>query len=437
MIEPTTRRTFLEATATAAATSWMASPAAARPGPNETIHLGLIGCGLRGSQLLQGFLQVPEARFAAVCDVHAGRMARARETVGGAKVRAYDDYRRMLADKDIDGVVVATPGHWHALVTINACEAGKDVYVEKPLGTSVAEGRAAVLAARKYERIVQIGTQQRSWDHYHKAVDVIHSGRLGEISEVRVWDAENQYPGFGSPSDCAPPAELNWDFWVGPAPQRAYNPNRFNHHYWFFDYGGGWPLDWAVHHYDIVHWAMGVEWPVAATALGGKLAFERDSREWPDTFAGVLHYGPGPVAKRGFLLQYSFRAGGEGGQHTHAKCFYGTNGSLRLDRSGYQITAERQKGKRTIVEESVPGGGEGQAVVNHARTFLQNVRSRTKPFADVGQGHLSSNPGHLLNIAWRLGRTIRWDGANEQVLGDPEASALLSRAYRSPWKLEV
>jgi len=429
----------LEATGAAAATTWLGRPAAAaaRRGPNETIHLGLIGCGLRGSQLLEAFLQLPEARFAAVCDLHAGHLARAQETAGGAKVRAYGDYRQLLADKDIDAVIVATADHWHVLPTIHACQAGKDVYVEKPLGTSVAEGRAAVEAARKYDRIVQIGTQQRSWDHYHKAVDLIHAGRLGEITEVRVWDSENQYPGFGSPSDCAPPAELNWDFWLGPAPKRSYNPNRFAHHFWFFDYGGGWPLDWAVHHYDIVHWAMGVAWPVSAAALGGQLAFDDDNREWPDTFSGVLQYGPGPVARRGFLLQYSFRAGGEGGRHTHAKCFYGTNGSMQLDRTGYTITAEQRHGKKTIVEESFHSEGEGQAVKNHARAFLQNVRSRTKPFADVGQGHLSSNPGHLLNIAWRLSRTIRWDGANEQVLGDPEASALLTRAYRSPWKLQV
>ena len=167
-------------------------------------------------------------------------------------------------------MIVATPGHWHVVPTIQACQAGKDVYVEKPLGTTIGEGRAAVDAARKYNRIVQIGTQQRSTEHYQRAAEIVQSGRLGEISEVKVWDYQFFYPGFGSPASCDPPPQLDWDMWVGPSPDVPYNPNRFRNHYWFFDYGGAWQLDWAVHHYDIVHWFMGVDQPVAAMAMGGR-----------------------------------------------------------------------------------------------------------------------------------------------------------------------
>ncbi|GAG33802.1 unnamed protein product, partial [marine sediment metagenome] len=248
-------------------------------------------------------------RFVGLSDMNAARLGKTRERLGGEKIRAFHDYRELLDDKDIDAVVVATNGHWHVLPTIHACQAGKDVYVEKPLGTSIGEGRAAVAAARKYDRIVQIGTQQRSWEHYRRAAEIIQSGQLGEISEVKVWDYDYFYPGFGSPPDADSPAELDWDLWVGPSPRVDYNPSRYRNHYWFFDYGGAWQLDWGVHHYDIVNWCMGVTEPISAVAMGGRMCFEDSSTEWPDTFSGVLEYAPGPVAKKGFLLQYTFRGG--------------------------------------------------------------------------------------------------------------------------------
>lgn len=168
-------------------------------------------------------------------------------------------------------------------VTIHAFQAGKDIYVEKPLGTSIGEGRVAVAAARRYNRIVQIGTQQHSWAHYQRAVQIIRWGKLGEISEVKVWDMDYHYPGFGAPPDSDPLKELDWDFWLRPSPKVPYNPNRYYQFYRFCDDGGVWPLDWGVHHYDIVHWAMGVNWSVVATALGGKFVFrEPDNTQWPD-----------------------------------------------------------------------------------------------------------------------------------------------------------
>jgi len=405
--------------------------AGAASGANDAIVIGLIGCGGRGRRVLSEFQKLPGVRVAGVADLHRGRLAQGLKQAEG-KAKTYSDYRKLLEDKSIDAVIVATNGHWHALPSIDACAAGKDVFVEKPLATSIGEGRAVVKAARKYNRIVQIGTQQRSWEHYREAVEIVRSGLLGEISAVHVWDLENQYPGYGRPADCAPPPELDWDFWVGPSPKAPYNPNRYIHHYWFFDYGGGWELDWAVHHYDIVHWAMDVYAPIAAIGTGGRFGLVDDDREWPDTFVGACEYPPGPIAKMGFLMNYTFRGVCRHTYHgaRHGKSFHGTEGTLVLQRGGYQIYSEVRDKKKLIKEKDVPAGKE-----NHAEVFLNCMRSRKRPEADVEIGHFASNPGHLMNIAMKVGRRIRWDPKAERVIDDPQADALVTKKYRKPWVL--
>ncbi len=438
-----TRREFLSTAAVAAAAGWAsrrldAAPLPAEPGPNETINIGLIGCGGEGQAVMTAHQRCPGARVVAVCDVHESRMRSAQELAGGSKILGYRDYRKLLDNKDIDAVIVATNDHWHVLATVNACQAGKDVYVEKPLGTSIGEGRAAVKATRQYERIVQIGTQQHCWPHYIEAAQVVQSGQLGEISEVKAWDYDYMYPGFGAPPNSDPPQELDWDLWLGPSPKVPFNPNRYDHHYWWFDYGGGWPLDWGVHHYDIVHWFMGVTAPVAATAMGGMLCFEETNTQWPDTFSGICHYEAGPVAKKGFLLQYTFRSGCRREQRSHGKCFFGTEASLLIDRGGFTITPEQDKGgEPRTVRNAYTGDVHVESLTTHAQAFLDCMRSRKTPVADVEVGHLASNPGHLMNIAWRVGRTIHWDAAQEQIAGDPEAHALITKPYRSPWTLNL
>lgn len=433
-----TRRIFLGAAAATTAAMATSQARTRGAGANETVGIGVVGCGGRGRYLIERFRSQPDARVTAVCDLHAEHLARGREQAGGESVKPYADFRALLEDGNVDAVVVATNDQWHVLPTVLACQAGKDVYVEKPLGTSIAEGRAAVLAAEKYDRVVQIGTQQRSWDLYEKAVGLIRDGKLGEINEVKVWDYENDYPGFGRPPVTEPPKELDWDTWVGPAPSSPYTSNRYVHWYWFFDYGGGWPADWGVHHYDIVHWAMGVRSPISAVALGGHMALPDDDREWPDTFDGVLEYGPGPVAKRGFLLQYTFRSAGRGpGKKLHAKSFHGSDATLELDRNGYTLTGETRGGKKVVLDQEGRGIGEHEATGQHVANFLRCVKNREKPFADAEEGHFSSIPGHLMNISWRVGRKLQWDGQREVIAGDSEANALLSRSYRAPWELTV
>lgn len=434
----TTRRIFLGALHSAAIRT-----VAAAPGPNDTINLGLIGCGARGRGLIfPVFSKVPGVRFTALCDVNSKYLAQLRERAGGEKVAAYADFRKLAEDGNVDAVVVATNQQWHVLCTIAACRAGKDVYLEKPLGQSIGEGPIAIAAARKYNRIVQAGTQQRSMEHYQRAVELIQAGKLGQISEVRVWDYENYYPGAGSPPDCPPPPELDWNAFVGPSPFRHYNPNiYYNYGYdWFRVSGAGHQVAWGVHHLDVVLWAMGVTAPRSAFATGGNFAYV-DNHEYPNTFSGTLEFGPGPVSKQGFLLHYDMRTGGRREVRSHGKLFIGTEASMILDRAGYSIVKEVQAGRKVVstgpyvnAEETVLPAPDSN---RHFELFIENLRHRRQPNATLETLHAATAAAHLMNISWEAGRSIRWDGAAHRVLNDSAAQKLVLRPYRAPWKLEL
>jgi predicted dehydrogenase len=442
------RREFLGTSATAAAAAWAganlyAKGAKANPGPNDTINMALIGCGARGgNQVMPSFMELPGVRITAVCDVNSNHLAKYRQKAGGNNIAAYRDYRKLLEDKSIDAVIVATQAHWHVPIAVAACQAGKDVYLEKPLGNSIGEGRYLIEAAKKYNRIVQIGTQQHSMEHYRKAVEIVQSGRLGDISMVEVWDHTYWAPGRGFPADCDPPAELDWDFYVGPAPMRAYNPNiYYNYGYdWFKLSGGGHQVAWGVHHFDIVLWAMGVKYPTTASAMGGNFAYQ-DNFEWPNTFNAMLQFGPGPVARNGFVLDYTMRMGSRRVRCSHAKCFYGTEASMVVDRSRISIAPE-PKGQKSQTdagyllseeEEILPADDK----FRHSAVFLENIRDRKQPETGAQTGQYATNLGHLMNISWQVGRSIRWDGEKEQVIGDEEANALVTKPYRKGWELTV
>jgi predicted dehydrogenase len=434
----TTRRRFL-----AGAGGALAGMARANTSPNGSVNLGVIGCGARGrSVVIPVFSRIPGVRFTAVCDLNAKYLAEARERAGGPAVAAYSDFRKLLEDKNVDAVVVATNQQWHVPMTIAACQAGKDVYLEKPLGQSIGEGPYAIAAARKYGRIVQAGTQQRSQEHYRKAVELIQAGKLGEISEVRVWDYENYWPGRGFPPDCPPPPELDWDLYVGPSPYRNYNPNiYYNYGYdWFRVAGAGHQVAWGVHHFDVVLWAMQVTSPKSVYATGGNLAYV-DNHEYPNTFSATLEFGPGPVAKHGFLLQYTMRTGGRRQTRSHGKCFIGTHASMTLDRAGYSIVNEAHRGRKGAPadrlinpEETVLPAADHD---RHFAAFIENVRNRTQPNAGVETLHYATAVGHLMNVSWEVGRSIRWDGERNAISGDAQANALVTRPYRAPWKLEA
>ena len=446
MDKTTTRRNFLRSAGAAAAWAGSgpyAAAAPARPGPNDTIDLGLIGCGARGrKRFIPYYNEQPGVRFTAVCDVNAKYLEEGRRLAGGSRVAAYQDFRRLVEDNNVDAVIIASNQQWHALPAIAACQAGKDVYLEKPLGQMIGEGPFVIEAARRYNRIVQAGTQQRSMEHYQRAVELIQSGKLGEISEVKVWDYDNWWPGAGFPPDCDPPPELDWDFYVGPSPWRNYNPNMYyNYGYdWFKVAGAGMQVAWGVHHFDVVLWAMGVTDPRTVYAAGGKYAFV-DNRDYPNMFSAVLEFGPGPAAKHGFILEYTMRYGNRREKRSHGKCFFGTQASLLLDRSGYSIVTEARRGEEITSpgpfvkpEETVPAADDR---MRHFASFLENIRARKQPNATPETLHHATKIGHLMNISWEVGRSIRWDALKQGIPDDPAADALVLRPYRSPWKLQV
>jgi predicted dehydrogenase len=429
------RRDFVKRLRAAAVAAGLASPGwtAANysqvAGANDRIVLGLIGCGGRGQDVMRHFLE-EGVRVTAVCDPDERRMEEAQEMAGG-KADKVRDFRKLLERKEIDAVIVATPDHWHALPTVLACKAGKDVYVEKPLAYSVSEGRAMVNAARDTGRIVQIGTQQRSGEHYHRAVEMIQKGDLGKVSRARIWNVWNNTLGkgggrwgaIGNPPDSDPPPGVDYELWLGPAPKRPFNPNRFHWNYvYFWDYAGGMMTGWGVHHVDVVHWALGQDAPLAVSAAGGKFVL-KDARETPDMLDAFLEYP-------GFTLQASF-------YHANARpiegrdygiAFYGTQGTMLLTREGFEVWPEGDQTQALRCEGS-PLDGPFQ------RQFLECLRSRQKPLADVETGHRSTIPVLMANIAYRTGRKLKWDSGRERFIGDEEANQYLQREYRKPWQL--
>lgn len=421
-------------------------------GANDRVQLGIIGFGLIGKRHLLDFQAQPDASLVAVAEAHRGRLDEAAALIGGT-VQKHGDFRDLLDDRTIDAVVISTPDHWHALMTIMACAAGKDVYVEKPTSLFVREGRWMADAARRHQRIVQVGTQQRSGPHYQRARALIRAGHIGPVTSVRMEAFRNIMPGFGNPPDSAPPRDLNWDLWLGPAPNRPYNPNRAIYHFrWFWDYSGGQMTNLAQHSLDIVHWFLDINAPRAVTSAGGRLSL-RDNGETPDTQDAILEYP-------GFTAIWSHREAARGGATARGLEFFGPKGGLFITRKGFRITPD----PRTPPENQVPhfagahpiGGPKAvpdapgpvpnwtEPVENnsgddldqfrrHARDFLDCVKSRKQPASDIESSHRVATACHLANLSLRLGRRLEWDAEREAIRNDPEADAMLSRPYRAPW----
>lgn len=440
-ISVATRRDFVKTVAVGLAGAAVGMPASSYArilGSNERIGIGIIGMGRQARGHLQRLLQdhAATAQVVALSDVYEPNLRWAAQRVPDAQT--YTDFRRLLERPEVDAVFVVTPDHWHALNTILATEAGKDVYVEKPTAVRVSEGRQMVEAARKNNRIVQVGTQQRSSFVFQNAVDIVRSGKLGPISFVRTWNYGNEYPaGIGNPPDGAPPAGLDWEMWLGPAPRVPYNANRFgvavdaegNFTRWatwryFWDYAGGMMTDWGVHLLDIVQWAMEVDYPTSVAAVGGKF-YLQDNRDTPDTIVATYQY-PTFVATYENRQDNGFPMEG----HGYGIMFHGTNGTLFVDRSVLKLMPE--KGSSLEPLELKNEGNDGS---KHIANFLDSVKSREKPICDIEIGHRSSSTAMLGNVAYRLGRQIQWDGEREVAVDLPEAEALLISEYRTPWAL--
>jgi predicted dehydrogenase len=440
----------LGATAGAAAIHAGVRPATAArsTGHNDKIRLGLIGAGSRGNQLLDGFFSRDDVVFTAVADVddhHASRTAGRIKDRMGNEPKTMRDYHGLLEGDQVDAVVIATPDHWHAHPTIHACQAGKDVYVEKPVAHNIAEGQAMIRAAQKYGKIVAVGTQQRSSENFQKAVEAVRSGVLGKVFWVQTWNFENISPvGMGTGEPTEPPAHVDYDRWLGPAPKTAFTLNRFHLLFrWYFDYAGGMMSDWGVHLNDIALWALGHNGPRTVSARGGILTTQ-DDRDTPDTLQ-VVYTFPDDV-----VLTYSMRKGNglKFNGHDYGILFCGTDGSLMLDRSGHEIIPDQVtlpygirlvKGERTVRQitlEPSEHKAKDDGLPAHLENFIACLRDRTKPLAsDITTIHHSTNTTHLGNIAYKLGRTLTWDAGAEKFLHDDEANTHLSRTYRHGYAL--
>ena len=441
MISPmhSSRRVFLGAVSTASYQRIL--------GANERVQVGFIGYGLIGAQHVYDFRNQKDVDCAAMCDVYQPRLEQGVAACGG-KAKSYRDFRKLLDDKDVQAVAVCTPDHWHALLTIMACAAGKDVYVEKPLTLFIREGRWMTEAARRYRRVVQVGTQQRSGRHYQKARELIRSGYIGKVTATRGGNFRNVMPGFGSPPDSAPPGDFDYDMWLGPAPARPYNPHRGLYHFrWFWDYSGGQMTNLAAHELDIVQWIMGVKGPRAVSSSGGRFALE-DNGETPDTQNALFEYP-------GFTTEWGFREAGAGRRGMGTLEFSGTKGSLLIGRGGFEVLADMKSEPANAIPafKGTPAGGPRRVSVKpepwiqgmkepgssdeqfdlHVRNFIDCVKSRKRPIADVEGGHEVTTACHLANLSLRLGRKLRWDTGKEEIAGDREANAWLVRPYRKPW----
>lgn len=408
-------------------------------GANDRIRVGLIGCGGQGRNDLVKMLRIKNIECVALCDVDDNQVAVVRKAVdeqaGQKPGFATRDFRRLLEQKDVDAVIIGTPDHWHALPTMMACEAGKDVYVEKPLSISIGEGRAMVNAARKYNRIVQMGTQQRSASHYAAAIDYVKSGKLGKIRVVKTWAYQDWMGNIPVVPDSEPPASVDYDLWLGPAIKRPFNKNRFHFNFrWYWDYSGGLMTDWGAHMIDIANWGMGVKAPDTAMSVGGKFGFPDDAEETPDT-QQVLWSFP----NFSMVWEHATAIGRGPEARDHGVAFHGNNGTLIVDRGGWEVHAESERnGNRRAYKmmpvPRQPAGNEDYHFL-HVKNFVDCMKSRKLPISDVEVGHNSMIACHLGNIAYRLGRQIRWDAEKEKIVGDAEAAKLVTRDYRAPWKL--
>ncbi len=423
-------------------------------GANERVGVGFIGYGLIGKRHVLDFQTQADASLRGVAEAHQGRLEEALGLIGG-DARGYRDFRELLDQPDIDAVVVSTPDHWHALVTLLACAAGKDVYVEKPMTLFVREGRWMIEAARRHGRVVQVGTQQRSGIHYQRARELIQSGHIGDICSVRMRAYRNIMPGYGSPPDGDPPPELDWDLFLGPAPMRPYNPNRGIYHFrWFWDTSGGQMTNLGQHRLDIVDWCLPTPGPLSVSSMGGRFHLQ-DNGETPDTQDVLFEYP-------GFTAIWSHRETC-GANDEWPLEFCGTKGRLAISRSGFTVSPDRDISPANTVPQFAgahPVGGpvaepergprryRTQAVHNregnareqlslHARNFLDCVKSRKTPVSDVESGHRVVTACHLANLSLRLGRKLRWDAVKEQVVDDAEANQWLTRPYRAPWDREL
>jgi len=403
---------------------------------NDTVGIGVIGLGGRGRDHLRYYSKLPNARVVAICDVNQAQTERAAQIVEkqqGHKPQVHQDLRKLFADKDVDAVSIATPNHWHALATIWACQAGKDVYCEKPACYNLFEGRAMEAAARKSQRMVQIGMQGRTIAHKQRAMDLLTGGAIGQVYMARGICFKRR-PSIGrTPAEPVPPG-LDWDLFLGPAPMREYTKNRYLYNWhWFWDTGNGDIGNQGIHEMDLARRGLGRDLPKGVVSTGGKYVYE-DDQETPNTQIATFDYGDAEIV---FEVR-GLNTGGEpgipaSGPNFIGVTFFGSKGFMAVDEHGFQIflgdkrePGESMKHAETEIDDTIP----------HMANFLKAVKSRNPAdlSADVSVGVTSAALVHMANMSYRLGRKLNYDSASGGFDGDAEANAMMTRpAYRSPY----
>ena len=419
------RRTFLVGSA-------MALP---MMGANDKVNVAVVGVGGRGTAHVKEYLTSPGARLAAGCDVNTAQTERAGALVNnayGSNPKTYPDLRKLYEDKDIDAVSIATPNHWHALATIWACQAGKDVYVEKPASYNIFEGQQMLKAARKYNRMVQVGMQSRTMPVKRRAIELLRSGAIGKVYYAKGL-CFKQRLSIGKAKDEPVPAGVNWDIFLGPAPMRAFNPLRFKYNWhWFWDTGNGDIGNQGIHEMDVARWGLGREIPKSAVSTGGKYVYD-DDQETPNTQIATFDYGDAEIVfeVRG-LTTGGVASIAAGGPNFVGNIFLGENGYLSLDHKGFQIFLGD---KREPGETGKLGDGKSETK-DHMDNFLKAVKSRRKEDlnGEVAEGVKSAMLVHMANTSYRLGRKLAFDPTAQKYIDDAKANAMLTRpVYREPY----
>ncbi len=422
------RRTFLASAGSGAAALALSSTARAL-GPNDQIRIAVIGFNGRGKSHIDAWTKDKRTTVATLCDVDSrlfNSAAAEVEKKEGKKPECVQDLRRVFDDKDIDAVSIATPNHWHSLATVWACQAGKDVYVEKPVSQNFVEGRKMVEAARKYGRVVQTGTQSRSSRGVAQAVDFLRSGGIGDIYMAKGLCYKPR-KSIGHKEDCAVPSGVDYNVWLGPAPERPFNPNRFHYEWhWNWDYGNGDIGNQGIHQMDVARWGLGKsDWPTKITSSGGRFGY-KDDGETPNTLVSAYRW---PDCELVFEVR-GLPTNAEQGIKV-GNLFYGTKGILAIDGGKWQTFMGPADAK--ALEPGPKGDGGGDHFANFVEAVL--ARDPKKLHAEIEEGHRSSALCHLGNIAYRTGRALNFDPRTETFTGDDQANALLTREYRSPFTM--
>ncbi len=409
--------------------------------PSDTLRVGLIGCNGMGFSNLQRHIKNSGVECIAMCDVDENvlnRRSAELEKLQGKKPKTYGDYRQLLDNKDIDYVIIGTPDHWHCLTMIGALDAGKHVYVEKPIANTMEECNLMVKAAKKYGKIVQVGQWQRSGPHYEEAYKMVKSGMFGKIRLVKVWAYQGWMKPVNVVPDSAVPQGVNYDMWLGPAKKRAFNANRFHFNFrWFWDYAGGLMTDWGVHEIDIALHVMGAKAPISVMASGGKFAYPDDASETPDTLQTVFQY-------EGFNMLWEHATGINGGNYgkTEGIAFIGNNGTLVVHRGGWEIIPETYtENKQTKNKvEALPTfikKPDDDYLYRHAENFINAIRNNDPASLHCGieTGSIAAINAQMGNISYKLGRKVFWDAKSGSFINDSEANQLMKANYNNGWNL--